>query len=88
MMPHTPLPVPGSGRLVAPLMNLENNAMSSLCKLNRLVGGRGVKQDPPPHTLSHSLAGSVTINAKTTVHGSPGSSIGSTNLLAGLLLYG
>jgi hypothetical protein len=53
--------------------NLENNALSSLHKLlrKRLAGGEGVA--PPTHT--HSLAGSVAINAKTTVHCAQGSSM-------------
>jgi hypothetical protein len=62
-----------------------NNALSSLHKLlrNRLVGGRqgGVVAPPPSlqplqrHKHTHSLARSVTINAKTTVHCSLGSSM-------------
>jgi hypothetical protein len=61
-----------------PWRKLENNELSSLHKLlrNRLVGGGS---STPPHPLhprhTHSLAGSVTINAKTTVHCSPGSSM-------------
>jgi hypothetical protein len=61
-------------------INLENKAMSSLHKLlrNPLLGRRGGQQAPPPHpSLQHcqSLADSVSINAKTTVHCSPGSSM-------------
>jgi hypothetical protein len=41
-----------------------------------LVGGAGLSNPPPP-THTHSLAGLVTLNAKTTVHCSPGSSIAS-----------
>ncbi len=44
------------------------------CLRNRLVGGEDVAPPPPPHTGTHSLAGSVTVNAKTTLHYSPGSS--------------
>jgi hypothetical protein len=56
--------------------NLENNALSSLHKLlrNRLAGeGVGSTPHPPPPVPlnTHSLAGSVKINAKTTVHCSP-----------------
>ncbi len=53
--------------------NLENNALSPLHKLlrNRLLGGP--EHPPPPHL--NSLAKSVTVSAKTTVHCSPDSSI-------------
>ncbi len=59
--------------------NLENNALSSLHKWftePATEGGGG--SNPPGHTHSHciSLVGSVTIDAKTTVYCSPGSSMG------------
>jgi hypothetical protein len=56
--------------------NLENNALSSLLEMlrNRLVwGGGGVKQ-PPTH-IRYSPAGSVTVDAKTTMQCFPDASI-------------
>ncbi len=56
--------------------NLENNALSSLYKLFLIRQVKGwVKQPPPPHKHTQSLAGSVTINTKTTTHCSPGSTM-------------
>jgi hypothetical protein len=56
---------------VYPWRNLEIKALSSLHKLlrNRLGGKGGIEQQPlpPPHTYTLTN-GSVTINAKTTVH--------------------
>jgi hypothetical protein len=56
---------------------LKNNALSSLHKFlrNRLVEGGGGVQVSTPSTQAQSLAGSVTIIAKTTVQYSPGSSM-------------
>ncbi len=57
----------------------ESGDLSSLHQLlrNRLVRGDGYSPRPPSHTHTHthSVAGSITINAKTTVHCSPGSSM-------------
>jgi hypothetical protein len=44
----------------------------------RVGGGGGGGSNTPPHTHTHLLASPVTINAKTTVHCSPGSSMEAT----------
>jgi hypothetical protein len=56
--------------------NLENNALSSLHELLRKwLVWEGMQQYPP---YTHSLAGFVTINVKTTVHCASGSSMGAS----------
>jgi hypothetical protein len=57
------------------LSNLENHAVSSLHRLllNRLVGKGGGLANPSPFT--HSLAGSVKTNTKTTAYCPPDSSM-------------